>query len=742
MAVDQLPGRVREFVNYLNGLLARLDQGGGWCAVFWQRDPDGMRACLEGREVPPWDVLEALLQDLAAEYGPAAVAQEKERARGLHTAALAAHDARPGGRDALGDRLDVMLREQRYAAERQAELGRRLASATTQQEADALRLDLAWARDDHERAAARCAELRARMADLDSRTADGRAAAIRRARIAEGAVYRIDREFTPDETPPTDTPSDDRETHNPAFPHQRGSYDRGAADGQRGPYGAGGSGGPQPVDRYDGGPAGAREAPQDSAPAWSGSLGPGPADGKRGGSHEGAASRSYDRGPAGVRHRLQDSGGAGGGPYDRGAADARRGLFEVGGSGGSQSVDSYDAGPADGQQGSPYGAAAAGVTRPYDRGPAEARQDLRNSGAVRGGSYDAGPADGQQGAPNGAAAAGATRPYGRASAEASRESGSPGMRSGSYGAEPSAPLHGRYEDGAPGVPQHRGPFEAARPASYHAEFPSAPGQHDTEPSGATQPVQEQAAPEPPAPKQRKRRRGSARFAGMAEEEAAPAAVPPTGVAVLPTPKATGRTPRGARFAGAAEVAERAQQPEAEPLDTAGPREVVGTVERLVRLRAEGRSGEAHALLVDAAHWPAARFPLLAAELQRAGLGADWASLLWEAASLPADRLVAAADALVAAGRGNDGEQILRQGVARPATEIGRAVLGLAGEGRDREVRALLDAYVRVRTPEEAARSAEPDPAALVPLLLEAAQGVSEERHWDLVHALRVAGFTA
>jgi hypothetical protein len=30
----------------------------------------------------------------------------------------------------------------------------------------------------------------------------------------------------------------------------------------------------------------------------------------------------------------------------------------------------------------------------------------------------------------------------------------------------------------------------------------------------------------------------------------------------------------------------------------------------------------------------------------------------------------------------------------------------------------------------------------VPLLLAAAKGVSEERHWDLVHALRVAGFTA
>src|SRR3954447_23478084 len=112
MTVEQLPGQVREFARYLNELMNRLDQGGGWCAVFWQRDPDGMRACLDGWEVPPWDVVDALLQDLAAAYGPGVAAPEAERARALHGASLAAYDARPGGRDALGDRLDVMLREQ------------------------------------------------------------------------------------------------------------------------------------------------------------------------------------------------------------------------------------------------------------------------------------------------------------------------------------------------------------------------------------------------------------------------------------------------------------------------------------------------------------------------------------------------------------------------------------------------------------------------------------------------------
>ncbi|MFE7976102.1 hypothetical protein ACFU48_20070, partial [Streptomyces shenzhenensis] len=198
MAVDQLPVTVREFASYLDGLLARLDRRGGWCAVFWQRDPDGMRACLDGREIPPWDVVEALLQDLAAAYGPDTAGAERERARHLYSAALAAYDARPGARDMLGDRLDVMLREQRYAAERQGELGRLLAAATTSEAAHALRHDLAWARDDHERATARCAELRLRMAELDRLDAAGRGREIHPPRRgADGGVLRIGDDFPP-----------------------------------------------------------------------------------------------------------------------------------------------------------------------------------------------------------------------------------------------------------------------------------------------------------------------------------------------------------------------------------------------------------------------------------------------------------------------------------------------------------------------------------------------------------------
>ncbi|MFI9168423.1 hypothetical protein [Streptomyces lincolnensis] len=590
MAVDQLPDRVREFANYLNGLLARLDQGGGWCGVFWQRDPDGMQACLDGAEIPPWDVVEALLQDLAAEYGQAVAAAEAERVRVLHADALVAHDARPGGRDALGDRFDVMLREQRYAAERQAELGRLLASAATHEEADALRLDLAWARDDHARATRRCAELSSRMADLDRRTTGGPAPEIPRTRTEgrTGPPFRIDGGYRP------------------AAESFHATGDDSEQDGVFGTR--------QDTEGFRGARAHSDESfeARSDRPRWE----------------------------ADVSHESSD-------PY----GDTHTGGFP---------------------------------TMPQQR--------------------DTRPGPAPEYAPQ------APDRYHPAPGRAEQA--------------PEVPAYGEY---APRFPDPHQPT----PAPHTPQTPTP----------AAQP------PEAPAPaKQRKRRRGGARFAGIVEEEVAPVVVPPTAAPELPelpvAPVVSGRRPRGARFAGAAEARRTAAGPVAEPLDAGAREETVRTVERLVRLRGEGHSGEAHALLAEIAHWPAARYPLLAVELQRAGLGADWATLLWEAGSLPADRLVAAADALTEAGRGTDGEQILRQGVARPAVEIGRAVLAMTGDGRHREARALLDAYVRVRTPEEAARSAEPDPRTLVPLLVAAARGVSDERHWDLVHALRVAGHSA
>ncbi|MEV6168593.1 hypothetical protein AB0L99_10275 [Streptomyces sp. NPDC051954] len=707
MTVDQLPGRMREFANYLDGLLARLDQGAGWCAVFWQRDPDGMQACIDGREIPPWDVMEALLQDLAADYGPEFAAPEKEQARSLHAAALNAHDARPGARDALGDRLDVMLREQRYAAERQAELGRLLASAPTREQADALRLDLAWARDDHERATARCTELRSRIAELDDRSVGAPAQTIHR-----GGGQRAYGEAAGAGARGAQSDGSDGAGAGP-----RGAYGTGARAGQQGVYGSDAVAGAQ--DAHDPG-AGAptRGAYGEAAGAGAqGAYGEGAGAGQRG---------AYGRDAgAPARGAYGEATGAGrGDAHVEGEGAGTRGTYGSGAGAGARGAHGEVARDAHGD------AAGSGTHRAYGEA-AEARR----RGAYGGGSGARDDVFAQYGGSPGASAQSSPRrmPQQRTTHSADPAYG-PQDPGGRLGPDPGlGPEPGLLPEPGP-VPEpgyESGPVQHVNPAQGHVRHPGGPASQEVDP-GSQQ----------PAPKQRKRRRGGARFAGMVEEEAVPVVVPPEAVVpVLPEPPAAGgRTPRGARFAGAAEAVPEAQAEQ--PVDVEARREVAGTVGTLARLRGEGRSGEAHALLVEAAYWPAARIPLLAAEMQRAGLGADWATLLWEAASLPADRLVAAADALVAAGRTADGEQILRQGVARPAVEIGQAVLGLAGEGRRREIRALLDAYVRVRTPEEAARSVEPDPGHLVPLLLEAARGVSEERHWDLVHALRVAGFAA
>ncbi|WP_338784127.1 hypothetical protein [Streptomyces sp. DG1A-41] len=776
MAADRLPDEVREFAHYLDGLLARLDPSGGWCAVFWQRDPEGMRACLDGREMPPWDVVEALLRDLAGQYGPGGAAPETERARSLHAAALAAYDARPGGRDALSDRLDVMLSEQKYAAERQADLTRLLATAATREEADTLRLDLAWAHDDHERATARCAELRARMADLDRRergvsplawgAGDGRGGGM------PGAAAGV----------PGGAGAAEAATPGGRGPHGGGAPDADAAwsGAWRRPNGggfAGAEGGSRSGSGRGASPGAAADGGQSAG--GRGYVGDGPVSGSgRGYAGDGSASDS-GRGYAGDGQASDNSRmrSANGGPYDSGtpASPWRRdeSASAATGAAGRRDPRYTDAGKGyERKTGAQDGAYPKGwaASREGSAGGTSGTSAAPAGRDVRDGEYAAGGTD-SEGVGVGGASGAFAAPVGRggvrdgayvAGGAASREAGAGGT-SGAFEARghradafEGAYPQGRSASGEAVAGGASGVFEARvrRADAFDGVYPEGRATAQEAAAGRTPGAfaapapadPEPTAPQPASvPKQRKRRRGSARFAGMVEEEAAPVVVPPAAAPLLPEPAPeTGRrTPRGARFAGAAEeVGEERAEPRAPAAGGAERTDVVRTVEALARLRKEGRSGEAHALLVEATSWAPARFPLLADELERAGLGADWQTLLWEAASLPATRLVAAADALGAAGRAGDGQQILRQGVARPAGEIGQAVLGLVAEGRHREVWALLDAYVRARTPEEAARSAEPGPQTLVPLLLEAAQGVSDERRWDLLHALRVAGYPA
>ncbi|MET9092438.1 hypothetical protein ABZX72_10140 [Streptomyces cyaneofuscatus] len=457
MTVHQHAVDVGTFAQYLREVTARLDPGRGWYGVFTRRDPQGMRSCLDGVEIPPWDVVESLLADLAEVHGAYFAEQVSVRAAALYSASAAAHDRRPGGRQELVHRLELMIREQGRAAERLRTAG---AGGVDPADPEAV----AWAHDDHRRASARCAELRKRLAAV-------------------------------------------------TVPHPRAG-----ADPERGPGLA-----PERVPGFVAKPVPASEAPEP--------LG-----------------RSRSRRPA-----------AGSGP----------------------------------------------------------------------------------------------------------------------------------------------------------------------------------APEP-APRRKKPR--GARFAGLDVDDEEETAYAPSPVPALPAPPSEGGSaPRGARFGGGpAEAAEEAPAPAALPDPGAGEA-VAAAVGRLVRLRAEGRSGEAHVVLCEVAAWPAPRLPVLAVALYRAGLAADWTTLLWEVSSLPPAGFAAAAGALAAAGRDEDCGLLLRQGVARPAAEVAEAVLALDGAGREGEARALLGAFVRVRTPQEAAELAGGGGDRVLPHLLAAAREVSVEREWDLVHALRVAG---
>ncbi|MER8029503.1 hypothetical protein ABTZ78_11130 [Streptomyces bauhiniae] len=593
---EQLTAVAGEFGSYLNGLLSRLDQNAGWCGVFWHRDPHGMRACREGHEVPPWDVVDALLRDLAATYGSVPALAERERARALHVAALTAYDARPGAHDTLTRRLRATLRERGDADEREAALTQRLTEARTEAEADALRIDLAWTRDTRHRATARCAELRDRLSRLSRPKPSA-------ARVpGQGVPGRTSRAGTSGFVPD--------------------------------------------------GPAGA-------AAAASGQAG-------------------SDDAPYGAPSAL--------------APDSPAGAAEQ-----AASIHTPYAGTSAFAPDSRAGAAARAVE--------QAASDLVSDGP-----------DGAAAAASGQAGSGHA-PYGAPSAFA------PDGLAGVAARAAEQAAFGRASYGAGSGFESDSPAEGAARASVQAESSRTPYASTLAPGGS---AEDHSAAEAPS-KPRKRRRGSARFAGLDDEAPAPLVLP--GAAPV-TPDL-----RGARFAGA--EAEEVPGPAAPVPHPDDHRAVAQAVGHLAALRAAGRSGEAYSLLAEAARWPAVRLPLLAIALTHA----DWTTLRWEAAALPPEQLVTRATALTAAGHSEEAHRLLREGAARPPEETGAAVARLHEEGRTRDARTLLDACLRTRTPEDAARIATPDPDRLTPLLLEAAAHLSEDRHRALLHALRAAGIT-
>ncbi|MGW6842888.1 hypothetical protein [Streptomyces sp. NPDC054958] len=486
LAISQLSG-------YLRGLMQRLDPGAGWYGEFVRRDPDGMRACLDGSAIPPWDVVESLLRDLAGSRGAEFAARETVYAAQLRAAAVTVWDRLPGGEGELRSLLVKAAAQRATSQTALRSLTVRLGRAADRTETDTLTRELSWAQDDVARAAARHEDLAARLRALRA------------------------------------------------------------------------------------GPEGLWPTRPETA-QWLPGV-----------SRQGEARPEPDAEP---------SPEPGAGPEITAAEEH-----------------------------------PARVEAPVGRAEGRWLRGTRRAGGAR---Y-----------------AGSAAPFAPAFTPP------PGHPGG---------------DGAPGS----GPGDAL-----------------------------------PAPR-------GARFG-------VPDAPDPVALGAEPAPRPTPCPEH------------RADSTTGAPGPGPGSGSGAGAVAALLALRAQGRSGEAHALLCEAAARPAEQLPALAAELTRAGLTADWATLLWEAASLPPERLAAAAAALGAAGREADCDALLRQGVARPAAEVADAALALDGAGRIREADALLGAFVRVRTAEEAAGLARHDPRWFAPRLLRAARALPGSRHRDLLHALRVAG---
>ncbi|MGW7513972.1 hypothetical protein ACWGJ2_00040 [Streptomyces sp. NPDC054796] len=167
-AAHRLPQAVGAFTAELRWLTALLHPGEGWYGVFVGNDPAGMRECLEGREIPPWDVVVSLIQDLVGRHGQEAGARAGERLRARYADSVAAYDDLAGGEPVLRERLDAARRERDEAARRVRDLVALPGGSGT---------DLAWARDHHARASARCTELTARLAASRTRAAGAAGAA-------------------------------------------------------------------------------------------------------------------------------------------------------------------------------------------------------------------------------------------------------------------------------------------------------------------------------------------------------------------------------------------------------------------------------------------------------------------------------------------------------------------------------------------------------------------------------------
>ncbi|WP_405487381.1 hypothetical protein [Streptomyces sp. NBC_00096] len=642
----------------------RLDPGAGWYGEFLRRDPEGMRACLDGAAMPPWDVLESLLGDLASSVGAAPLARETEYAAGLRAAAVGVWDRLPGGAEELRTLLASVAAQRTQATSALRVLSARLVEAADPAEAAALSRELSWTRDDASRGASRHADLTARLEAV--------------------------------------------------APPAPGAHPGAAAHGGPGPLTG------VPAQRSAGPTAGTRAGAPMEAPAGTSA---GTSAGVRAGAETGAPAGA----PVGAPVAEERPVGRAEGRWLRGARRTGGARYAGAAVPEGQAFTLPPGHPSSDVplRGARFGRPARRLADPVPAGGPLTERDAPTGRAVHPGpAWGArGGTDGREGGPGGHPAPIWSAPDGPGAATAPAPGPHPRNASGAWADAP----QDAGEGGTPGV-WADGPANTDPRGASHAWPDSAPG---GEPQGRWSGSGGSAGPMAASAPGGDPQGGSSRW-----PDSAPGGTPQD---QWPD-SAPGADPQG-RWSGSGGGGGPAggfgQWPGSGPGGApyaGGGDPVEGFVEGLVALRGQGRSGEAHALLCEAAAWPAERLPWLGEELVRAGLAADWATLLWEAASLPPARFAAAAAALGPADR----EALLRQGAARPAAEIAEAALVLGTAGHTREADALLAAFVRVRTAEESARLARRDPRWFAPRLLRAAEALSGTHHRDLLHALRVA----
>ncbi|MEO3754378.1 hypothetical protein ABGB06_27610, partial [Streptomyces sp. B6B3] len=167
MADRELTASLTAFTAELRALTSRLDPGHGWYAAFARRSRAELDDWLGGRELPPWDIIADLLQDLAVGHGLAAAERTGWRIRDRYETAARTQDASPDGRATLARRLgalDHAEREVRQRARLLAGAEERAKEGGDAREAERMAALRLWAEDDEERILTRRAELKARLA--------------------------------------------------------------------------------------------------------------------------------------------------------------------------------------------------------------------------------------------------------------------------------------------------------------------------------------------------------------------------------------------------------------------------------------------------------------------------------------------------------------------------------------------------------------------------------------------------